>query len=199
MNSPKFLYLLLVITLSPLQARVTWDSLPVENKIKKRILEGELYVSSVLENMKEDESEQKLTYFITGLHPSPCEMALPRLSLYEKYKDYLGFIHESDYDEKNQLIKLLLGHAILPFKMVLHFKLPRMKSAGLYKFSFKEGFLMGLEGEIHASKTRNQCLIYTKAKWRGPHTGISPSIFSFFSRTLSRMAMDGLFRATRAL
>lgn len=199
-NSLKFLYFIFLTLLTPLQARVTWDSLPVKDKIKKHLLSGEFSISSQLENVGKGKKQQVLVYSIIGLHPSSCEMALPRLSLYENYENYLGFIQKSEYDKESQLIQLTLGHTILPFTMGLNFKLPRLTQPEVYQFSFAQGFLKNLKGEIHVSKGHDgRCLFYTTAKWRGPHTGISPGVFTFFSTTLSRMAMDGLFRATRAL
>lgn len=180
-------------------AQVSWEDLPINDKVKKHIQKGEFHISSKIENTGENDKRQKLTYSIIGLHPSSCETALPRLSLYEKYEDYLGFILKSDYTEETQLIELLLGHAILPFKMGLRFQLPRLKGPGSYPFRFTQGFLSGLKGEIHVAKSDERCLFYSTADWQGPHTGISPGVFSFFSTTLSRMAMDGLFRATRML
>lgn len=198
-SSAKFLYFLLVMWSLPLVAHVDWENLPLSDKLKKSVASGEFHISSELKNLGKAEKQQELIYSITGLHPSSCEMALPRLSLYEKYKDYLGFVLKSEYSEEDKLIQLLLGHTVLPFKMGLDFKLPRLSGPGTYGFTFSQGFLSGLKGEIHVSQHQNRCLFHSTASWEGPHTGISPKVFSFFSTTLSRMAMHGLFRATMAL
>lgn len=166
----------------------------LNKRLQQEIEKDYFHIKSVVKNR--EENNQQLDYLIVGLHPQSCDMALPRLSLYEKYSDYLGFVKESQYFEDKQLISLLLGHTLLPFEMILRFQLPRLKNVGVYQFSFTEGFLKNLTGEIHVSSHEKRCLFISKATWVGPHSGINPKIFSFFSTTLSRMAMEGLFRAS---
>lgn len=201
-TSLKFLYFLTVIAL-------TWSVLShsdepgtplrlsqmgLNKRLQQEIVNGYFHIKSEVKNL--EENNQQLDYLIVGLHPQNCDMALPRLSLYEKYSDYLGFVKESKYVETKEMISLLLGHGLLPFEMILRFQLPRLKKPGVYQFSFQEGFLKDLAGEIHVSVHQDRCLFISKAAWTGPDTGINAKVFSFFSTTLSRMAMEGLFRAS---
>lgn len=201
-TSLKFLYFLTVTLLwghafaqkDTAQTPLKLADMELNSRLQQEIEKDYFHIKSTVKNI--EEKNQSLDYLIIGLHPNSCDSALPRLSLYEKYQDYLGFIKSSRYFEEQQLIDLHLGHALLPFEMGLRFKLPRLKKAGVTRFQFAEGFLKDLRGEIHVSEHKGRCLFISQAKWSGPHTGIAPKIFSFFSTTLSRMAMEGLFRAS---
>lgn len=170
------------------------DDMGLNQRLVKAIEKDHFHIKSEVKNI--EEKKQTLDYLIIGLHPQNCNTALPRLSLYEKYQDYLGFIKASRYHEAQEIIDLDLGHALLPFEMGLRFKLPRLEKPGVTSFEFTEGFLKDLKGEIHVSEHQGRCLFISRAYWSGPHSGITPKIFSFFSTTLSRMAMEGLFRAS---
>jgi hypothetical protein len=141
-----------------------------------------------------EEKKQKLDFNIAGLHPKDCRFALRKLSLYEKYSEYIGLVKQASYNEKNQRIRLLLSSTLLPFNMIMDFKLPRITTTGSYQFSFDQGFLNGLAGTINVYEYQNRCLFYSTAQWQGPHTGISSTIFQLFSSTLGKMTMETLFR-----
>lgn len=201
-TSLKFLYFLTVIQLfslcyaqdRPGQLPLKLADMGLNSRLQQEIEKDYFHIKSTVKNI--GEKNQSLDYLIVGLHPNSCNTALPRLSLYEKYQDYLGFIKSSRYFEERKLIDLHLGHTLLPFEMGLRFKLPRLKDEGVTHIHFTEGFLKDLRAEIHVSSHKGRCLFISKARWSGPHTGIAPKIFSFFSTTLSRMAMEGLFRAS---
>ncbi len=142
---------------------------------------------------------QKLNFQISGLHPKDCRFALRKLSQYERFSDELDFVKKSSYDEADGRIRLLLSSSLLPYNMILHFKIPRIKKPGLYHFEFDDGFLLGLKGEIHVSEHEKRCLFYGSAAWKGPDTGINSLVFEFFSSTLGRLAIENLFRFSKTL
>jgi hypothetical protein len=139
---------------------------------------------------------QSLDFYISKLHPNSCSNALIKLSTFEKYKDYLGFIDKSTYLEKTKEVYFYIKSALLPYNMSLKFKLPRVEKAGLYPFTFDTGIFSGLSGHILALEFGEKCLIYTQAKWHGKHTRIPSFAIEIFSETLSRLSMNKVFRAT---
>lgn len=138
--------------------------------------------------------KQKLDYEIMGLHKKKCQVALSRLSQYERYSEFLDVIKKSTYNDKSKYIYLHLSHSLMPFDMSLHFKLDRVETPGIYQFSFGTGFLRGLKGTIDISEYKNRCLFHTKAKWSGPHTKINSTIFSFFTKAVGIIAMKRLLK-----
>jgi hypothetical protein len=193
----KILYFLL-FTL-PMQG-IVWcntsslEAMGISKRAFAALQKDEILLKSIVQTHEGEQKTQSLDYQITGLHPKPCSIALRRLTLYEQYSDYLNFVTQSQYDPESQRIWLLLGHTLLPFNMSLEFQIPRMTGPGVYPIEFNKGFLTGLKGAIEISQHKNRCLFVAHAKWSGPHSGINDSIFSLFSRTLSRMAMNSLFR-----
>ena len=169
--------------------------LPLRDDIKKSIESGNVYSNSQVFSFTEsDEKRQSLDFIIAGLHPKSCQFALKKLSLYEKYKDFLSIIKESDYDESTKQISFVFSHGLLPVSMGLIFNLPRIRKEGIFSFYFDRGFLAGLKGQIHVINNQGKCLFYTRARWEGPHTGYSDTLFSFFSGAFTKLAMENLIR-----
>ena len=161
----------------------------------KKILSGDIYTKSEVEDFKIfGQKKQKLTFYIAGLHKKSCRFALKKLSHYESYNEHIGYIKRSKYDEKTQRVDFLLSSSLLPYNMTLNFKIPRIKSIGSYPFIFDKGFLRNLKGTIRAINYKKRCLFYTTANWEGDHSGIPNSIFAFFSKAMSQLAMENLFR-----
>lgn len=162
----------------------------------KRVDKGDILVDSIVKSTNLNGQEnQSLDFFSAGLHPKSCLFAMRKLSLYENYTQYLNFITKSSYDEKKEIIDLTIEHSVLPIKMGLIFKIPRIKNVGTYPFSFDQGFLKDLKGIITLSETSDKrCLFTTTAHWSGPHSGYNNLLFELFSTTLSRLAMGHLFR-----
>lgn len=178
--------------------------LPYKKKLKEKILDGEIFSeskvkSSTLIEMGLVKQIQELHFTIAGLHEKSCDYALKKLSLYENYSQFIDFVKESKYDEKNQEINFLLDHALLPYSMRLIFKLPRIEKPGAYPFTFELGILKNLHGTIYAIDHKNRCLFFTKADWEGPHTGFPDLLFELFSQTLSKLTMERLFRISNTL
>ena len=194
------IFLLFFVTLTPLKSlssTITLENVPYQKKIIKIIKNGKIYSSSKVESFVFiDKKQQKLDFSIAGLHPKSCRYSLRKLSQYENYKKFLDFVKISTYDEKKERIYLLLSSKILPFKMILNFKIPRIKRPGAYPFNFDNGLFPGLKGQIHVSNYKGRCFFYTIAHWDGPETKFSNSVFEFFSKALSQMSMERLFQVS---
>ena len=92
------------------------------------------------------EKQQQMLLFVSGIHPRNCTRAMRKLSLYENYHSYMDFVKESKYNEKTQKFTFTIDHTLLPFPMVVGFKIPRITKAGHYPFVFEDGFLKNLKG-----------------------------------------------------
>ena len=141
--------------------------------------------------------KQKLDMYVYGLHRRSCTMVLPKISLYEKFKDYVDMIEVSEYNEESGRINLVMNHKLLPFQMRLNFKLEKIDRPGLYKFEFDKGFLKGLQGEILAKKHEGKCLLAARAKYDGKKSHISDSVMEIFTETLSRITLERLIVVSR--
>lgn len=172
------------------------ENLPLKKNIKEKILRGDIFSEARVENLNK---EQRLEFSIAGLHPKSCPYALRTLSLYEEFSRYLSFVKESTYNEQTSEINFLLSHLLLPYDMRLIFNLPRIKTTGVYPFSFNAGFLQNLQGKINVIDHKNRCLFYSTAHWQGPHTGFNKLIFELFSQVLTKLSMEILFRISSSL
>ena len=174
------------------------DNLPYSPKLIQKISKGIIISKSSVKTLKEKkEKKQELKFSVTGLHKKSCRFALRKLAQYEIYKNHIGFIKQSRYLERKGRVDFLLSSFLLPFDMRLNFKIPRIKTPGTYPFFFDQGFLKNLKGLIQVSKSKNRCLFHTTASWTGPHSGINDTIFAFFSKALSELAMRNLFRISQ--
>lgn len=184
---------------APLHAKneiLDWSHLPIDTRIKEKLSsDNAIYCTSKVDSYKLDNKEyQSLDYFIAGLHQKKCRIALSKLSQYERYQEFIDFVKISRYDRERKHIKLHLGHILMPFDMILDFEIPRISKPGVYPFHFDKGFLKGLTGEISVSQHNNRCLFATQARWKGPKSKIPDQVFSFFSQSLGKNAMETLFR-----
>lgn len=183
-------------SLRPLKARMP----PLDQSLKAKISDGEIFSESeVTSGTFQEKNWQELKFKIAGLHAKSCSYALRKLSLYENYSQFIDFVKLSEYDEKNELINFKLSHLLLPYDMLLTFRLPRIRMPGIYFFSFDIGILQGLRGEIHVIEEKDRCIFFTKANWKGSHTGFPNLIFEIFSETLSKLSMEKLFRISSTL
>ncbi len=178
------------------QTVVNWEKLPLDDATKKKLKDDNaIYCKSNVEsNLETIEKTQSLDYFIAGLHPKNCRIALSKLSQYERFSEFLDFVEKSTYIENQKRIILHLGHTLMPFDMLLDFEIPRIKEPGIYPFRFDKGFLKDLTGEISISEHNNRCLFSTTARWKGPKSRIPDRVFAFFSQALGKNAMETLFR-----
>ncbi len=168
----------------------------IEKKIVKIIKKGEIYRSAQVDS---HDKLQSLDYKIFGLHPNKCKYALKKLSKYERFHEYLDIVKLSGYDKKKKLIYLYLDSTILPFPMVLNFKIERIEGPGLYKFSFDKGFLKGLKGNIIVKEDGDKCLFHASSYWKGQKSSIPDTIFEIFSETVGELVMKNLFRVSKQI
>ncbi len=158
-----------------------------------KVKAGEVISYSLVESAKEV-NKQKLYLYVTGIHPKSCSRALRKIQMYESYKDFIDFVTESTYDEKENRINLLFEHSVLPNKMRLKFKIPRIKAPGRYPFLFDWGIFTGLKGTIFVADYQDKCVLMMVADWMGKDTGYSDIVMGAFTQTLSRMALEKLIR-----
>ena len=167
------------------------------NKKHFKIIESsKSLVSSTVETEGE---KQKMFFYIVKVHPKKCDIALRRLSQYEDYHKFSGFITKSLYHDKSQRVYFLLSSYLLPYDMSLSFKIPRINKPGDYPFVFDSGIFLGLNGVIRAKALPDKskgCLLMSKASWIGKSTGISDTVVELFSEGLSKLAMDKIVRST---
>jgi hypothetical protein len=140
--------------------------------------------------------KQELALFVVGIHPRNCTRAMRKLALYENYHQYMDFIKSSTYDEKNQKFSFVVDHTLLPFAMIVKFKIPRIKGEGHYPFIFEDGFLKDLKGTVIVSDQDKHCLLALKADWNGPETVIPNIIFGTFLETVGKLGLEHLIRVS---
>lgn len=140
--------------------------------------------------------QQEMFLFVSGIHPRTCTRAMRKLSLYENYSNYMDFIKKSSYDDKTNKITLTVDHFLLPFPMVLSFKIERITKAGTYPFTFDNGFLKDLKGTITVSDLDKHCLMNLKTEWRGPETKIPNIVFGTFLQTVGKLGLEHLIRVS---
>lgn len=190
-------FLLLVF---PIQAKslpefppLNWQNLPLKASIIERIKKDYIYASSQV-TTSDQKNSQKLILRASALHPRSCQVALPILSQYENYHNYIDFIETSLYDKSRQKIYLLLSSPLLPFKMEMQLTFPRMTGPGSYPFTFDLGFLKGLEGLFQSADLGGRCLFYLEANWTGAKTSFPDLLFETFSQTLTEIGFKRLIK-----
>ncbi len=139
---------------------------------------------------------QQMFLFVSGVHPRTCTRAMRKLSLYENYHQYMDFIKSSTYDEKTKKFSFTIDHALLPFPMIVSFKIPRIREEGIYPFTFETGFLKDLQGKIIVQDMDKYCLLGLKADWQGPESRIPNLIFGAFIQTVGKLGLEHLIRVS---
>lgn len=177
-----------------------FEKIPLKKSVRASVVNGEIFSESKVKSFEESGiKKQSLDFYILGYHKKNCHYAMKTLSNYEDYHKYVSFIKESNYDEIKQEINFRLSHMLLPYDMMLIFKLPRITDVGTYPFSFDLGFLNGLHGNINVLNYKNRCIFYTTATWKGPDSGLNNYVFEVFSQALSKISMETLFRISSTL
>ncbi|MES2525757.1 MAG: hypothetical protein V4598_01665 [Bdellovibrionota bacterium] len=119
-----------------------------------------------------------------------------KLSLYENYSSYMDFIKSSQYNEKTQRFSFTVDHTLLPFPMVVGFKIPRITKEGHYPFTFDDGFLKDLKGTVIVKEVGKFCMLGLKTDWRGPETKIPNIVFATFVETVAKLGLEHLTRVS---
>jgi hypothetical protein len=170
--------------------------LNISEKVEEYIKEGGVYRKS---NVESAGKKQLFDFEIYALHPNKCRFPLKKLSVYEKFHEYLELVKMSGYNERNKKIFLYIDDKLLPFPMILHFKIDRIKKPGTYDFSFDKGFLKGLKGKIFIEKRGQKCLFAAKSHWYGPYSKIPDTVFEVFTETIGEIVMKKLIRISSKL
>ncbi len=204
----KLFFILILTTFSFAQAAIITLSQNDEKELREKIQRWWEKDVHFLENLKQGEviawgaaqgekNRQKLQTKVVGLHPRTCAKGLRKISRYEDYHQHMSFVAESRYQEENQLVRLTLDHAVLPFPMILSFKLPRITTPGVTPFVFLNGIFAGLKGEIHVASVGNRCAYFMQASWEGPATGLPDIVVSTIAQTLTKIGLEHLIRISR--
>ncbi len=142
------------------------------------------------------DKEQQMMLFVSGIHPRNCTRAMRKLSLYENYSSYMDFIKTSKYDDVSQKFTFTIDHTLLPFPMIVGFKIPRITKEGHYPFTFEDGFLKNLKGTVIVKEVGKFCLLGLKADWRGPESRIPDVVFGTFVQTVGKIGLEHLIRVS---
>jgi hypothetical protein len=142
------------------------------------------------------DKEQQMMLFVSGIHPRNCTRAMRKLSHYENYSSYMDFIKSSKYNDQTQKFTFTVDHALLPFPMVVGFKIPRITKEGHYPFTFDDGFLKDLKGTVIVKEVGKFCLLGLKTDWRGPESKIPNIVFGTFVETVGKLGLERLIRVS---
>jgi len=166
-----------------------WNS---QSQILKNLQNQE--VISEAEAQQLNEAQQSLRLKVIALHPRTCQRGLKKISLYENYKSHMSFLKTSEYDEKKQMVHFVIDHSLLPYAMVLNFKLPRITKDSVTHYTFTHGLFKNLQGDTHVQSIGNRCVYFMKADWTGESTKLNASIVEAFAQTLTKIGLEHLMR-----
>lgn len=171
---------------------------PLSRNQKSYLIDGKVLATAKVDSFSEKNKKlQSLDFNTAAINPKPCHKILRKLSVYEDIHHHLSFVEKSSYDEDKKEIYLLLQASVLPYKMSLKFKIPRITKAGEYPYRFEGGIFDQLHGVIRVYDWNKRCVFHTSAKWSGKDTGIPDLAVELFSETLSKIGFEKLFRAYR--
>ncbi len=159
---------------------------------KKDLLKGEVISEGNVSSPGPKQQQMKL--IVAGIHPRNCIKVMRKLSQYENYHHFIEFIKESSYEEKTKKFSFTVDHALLPYPMIVSFKIPRIREEGQYGFLFESGFLKGLEGKVIVKEIGKYCLLGLNSDWRGPESPLPDVIFGTFVQTVGKIGLERLIR-----
>tara|TARA_B100000674_G_scaffold322181_1_gene268549 strand:- start:488 stop:1093 length:606 start_codon:yes stop_codon:yes gene_type:complete len=197
-----FICLLLFVSLKAIGAQAQTkeldsffkDKWKLTKSAKQDLVEGEV-LSDV--NVNSDKKQQSFDLQAAGWHNRKCAPVLRKLSMLEKYKDWMGFVKSSTYNEKARLFTLTADHALLPNPMIIHIIMDRPTKQGIYPFFFPTGMFTGLKGHFTITEKNDRCLIYANSSWKGKKTRYPDTVIEIFAETLSRKGAEILIRKTQ--
>jgi len=79
---------------------------------------------------------------------------------------------------------------------VVGFKIERITKAGIYPFTFEDGFLKGLQGKVIVTEIGKYCMLGLKTEWQGPDTNIPGLVLSTFVQTVGKLGLEHLIRVS---
>lgn len=151
----------------------------------------EIFADAIVSSNK---NKQTFKMKAMALHKMSCSKVLRKLPMFEEYKNWIGFIKSSTYNEKANLFTLRADHLLLPFPMIVHIVVERPKKEGIYKFLFPTGMFTGLSGEFEIKEINKKCILFAHGYWSGIKTSIPDFIIEVFSETLTKIAGEILMR-----
>lgn len=181
-------------------SKVRWD---LSRTQKRYLLEHKVLADAEVKTFdsKMDRAKklkrQSFNLKALALHTKNCTKALRKLSMLEEYKNWIGFIKRSDYNEINKLFTLSADHPLLPYPMRIHIIVNRPTKEGLYNFTFPTGLFRGLKGFFEIKEFNNKCLFYASSNWEGRKTKLPDFVIELFSETLSKIGGELLMRKTK--
>jgi len=165
-----------------------WDI----NKTQKIYLEkGEILVES---DVTTTAKIQHFKFRAYALSNKTCRKALRKLSMLENFKNLIGFITRSTYQEESKLFTLRADHALLPSAMLINIIVDRPTKTGKYQFTFPTGMFTGLKGYFEITSVNKKCLFYAKSAWSGKKSKHPDFLIELFSEGLSKIAGGILMR-----
>ena len=155
------------------------------------LYQGEILADAIVNSKA---NQQDFTMHVAALHPKSCRKVLRKLSMLEKFEDWIGFIKSSHYDDKNRLWTIRADHTLLPYPMIVNIIVDRPSKPGHYPFVFPTGMFTGLKGHFIIKKHKAKCAFYATSYWQGKHTKLPNFIIELFSETLTKIGGEIVFR-----
>lgn len=157
----------------------------------KYLNNGEILADAIVDSKSKI---QEFTMHVAAVHPKSCQKVLRKLSMLEKFEDWIGFIKSSKYNDKNRLWTIKADHTLLPYPMIVHIIVDRPTKPGQYPFVFPTGMFTGLKGHFIIKKHKNKCAFYATSYWKGKHTKLPNFVIELFSETLTKIGGEIVFR-----
>lgn len=155
------------------------------------LLDGEILSDATVDS---EDKTQEFQMKVAAVHPKPCRKILRKLSMYEKFEQWISFIRSSKYDDKNRLWTIRANHTLLPYPMIVHIIVDRPTKPGKYPFVFPTGMFTGLSGHFIVKKHKNRCAFFATSYWKGTDTKLPNFVIELFSETLTKLGGEIVFR-----
>ncbi len=167
---------------------------PLNKTQKKYLIQSKVLTDA---EVKTSGTKQSFSLKALAYHPKRCRNVLRKLSMLNKYKDWIDFIKYSHYKEKSKLFTLTADHPLLPYPMNIYILVERPTKTGIYPFTFPVGIFRGLKGQFHILEIDKRCFLFAQSNWVGPQTKIPNFVIEIFSETLSKLGGEILIRKTK--
>jgi hypothetical protein len=166
-----------------------------DNQISSLKESHEIIVESKAESL-DDGKNQTFTMRALGLHPQKCHKVLKKLSRFEDYHQWLDFLSDISYYEKQDRLTFKANHLLLPFPMTVTIITKRPTTVGEYPFYFPNGIFTGLKGAVQIYQLPEGCALFAQSFWSGKHTQINNFVIEVFTSTLTKIGAKILIRKT---
>lgn len=137
------------------------------------------------------ESQQKMWTKVAGLHSKKCKPVVDKLSKFEKYHEYMGFVDKSTY--KDNIFHIELKVSLIPVTFQADIKIDRFTKPGIYPFSMNAGFLKGMVGELLIEEKNDRCFVYGRVDWTGKNLGFANFLLENGFLAMGKSGLESLF------